>query len=103
MVGVYISLHLIIDFPEIIDEYTSTTLDLNNQEVETQDKGSKPINKKANYWIIGLTLLGVITYLYLFQEPTPDLSIITERLKEIDAYNRNAILVASGVDDPRLR
>jgi len=51
-----------------------------------------------------LLALVLLTILIHFYDPTlPNLTSISERLKEMDVFERNSILVASGVDDPRIR
>jgi len=52
----------------------------------------------------GALILSICAFwAYVNNMPLPDLSEIADRLKEMEHFERNSILVASGVDDPRLR
>jgi hypothetical protein len=98
MVGIYVLLILSIDIPEILQDLIPSPL----EEEEDQDISKPKTYKKLIMCLSLVLILGALTIL-ISTSPEPDLSVITERLKEIEAYDRNAILVASGVDDPRLR
>jgi hypothetical protein len=95
---------LILDFPESMME--QPFIEEEDTTVSSQPPGNeRSIRSKLLYLSPIILLILSMSWLLtqtILQE-TPDLSVISNRLLEIEAYNRNAILVASGVDDPRLR